>query len=240
VTRATPKLPLVEREVWNGREAASAIGIAAGRWYELNRDGMVPRSIVIGGALRWRRRELMAWLEAGCPESSAWTWRPRSLETRVEDLENQLAALRSRIEESRMLSTGQAMELERRGLRMRSRVVAGETRDGRVAAGKVNREDAETHFDMATQPAVVVDILDGAGTVVASGRVEAHDEARAQQLAYANLMAGTRPESAGAPAASARTPAPGSLEGKLAAAEAERDRLRAELRTRDGSAEGAD
>ena len=36
--------------------------------------GVLPKPVRIGGAVRWRRPEIEAWLAAGCPAMEAWTW----------------------------------------------------------------------------------------------------------------------------------------------------------------------
>ena len=41
----------------------------------MTRAGRMPGKVRLGGAARWRRRDLMAWIEAGCPR------RPRTRST---------------------------------------------------------------------------------------------------------------------------------------------------------------
>ena len=38
-------------------------------------EGAVPLPVRIGGSVRWRRREIEAWIEAGCPHPSSWEYR---------------------------------------------------------------------------------------------------------------------------------------------------------------------
>ena len=40
----------------------------------LKRDGLMPEPIRIGRAVRWNRAELVAWVDAGCPQCSEWQY----------------------------------------------------------------------------------------------------------------------------------------------------------------------
>ncbi|MEX0701311.1 MAG: helix-turn-helix domain-containing protein [Planctomycetales bacterium] len=40
----------------------------------LDSAGRLPRGLRIGGSKRWRRDELLAWIAAGCPRRTEWTW----------------------------------------------------------------------------------------------------------------------------------------------------------------------
>lgn len=37
-----------------------------------NAAGRLPRPVRIGGAVRWRRAEILDWVEAGCPDRRIW------------------------------------------------------------------------------------------------------------------------------------------------------------------------
>jgi predicted DNA-binding transcriptional regulator AlpA len=42
----------------------------------LRRDdaaGRLPQAVRLGGSKRWRRAEIEAWIEAGCPERERWS-----------------------------------------------------------------------------------------------------------------------------------------------------------------------
>jgi predicted DNA-binding transcriptional regulator AlpA len=39
--------------------------------------GLLPRPVRLGRAVRWRRDEILAWIEAGCPDRQAWDARDR-------------------------------------------------------------------------------------------------------------------------------------------------------------------
>lgn len=56
----------------DAREAWTLCGLSKSSWYKNLASGRIPRPVKIGGALRWRRRELDDWIAAGCPARSAW------------------------------------------------------------------------------------------------------------------------------------------------------------------------
>jgi excisionase family DNA binding protein len=55
--------PLADAE-----EAARVCSISESMLYKLNAAGKMPAPVRIGSLLRWKRRELLEWIEAGCPE----------------------------------------------------------------------------------------------------------------------------------------------------------------------------
>lgn len=54
------------------RDAWALCGLSRAAWYKANAAGKVPRPVKIGGATRWRRDELVRWIEAGCPSRNRW------------------------------------------------------------------------------------------------------------------------------------------------------------------------
>ena len=38
----------------------------------LNSSGQIPAPLRIGARPRWRREEILAWIQAGCPAREAW------------------------------------------------------------------------------------------------------------------------------------------------------------------------
>jgi len=53
--------------------AAQLCGISLRTWRRLEREGMVPKPVQLGGRIkRYRRAELLAWMEAGCPSGEQW------------------------------------------------------------------------------------------------------------------------------------------------------------------------
>lgn len=52
-------------------------------WYKNKSSGKIPAPVKIGGALRWRRDELLAWIAADCPPRVKWDAMRKSLATKV-------------------------------------------------------------------------------------------------------------------------------------------------------------
>jgi predicted DNA-binding transcriptional regulator AlpA len=55
------------------REGARLCGISRATWHRLramNRIG--PQPVRLGRAVRYRRAEVVAWVEAGCPDARTW------------------------------------------------------------------------------------------------------------------------------------------------------------------------
>ena len=53
-------------------EAARMCGLSRSTWYKNVAAGEVPAPVKIAGAVRWRRSELVEWIEAGCPPRVMW------------------------------------------------------------------------------------------------------------------------------------------------------------------------
>lgn len=47
---------------------------------QLNQDGRMPRTVPVGARRmnRWRRAEILAWAEAGCPTRAVWETMPHT------------------------------------------------------------------------------------------------------------------------------------------------------------------
>ncbi|MFP4501189.1 MAG: helix-turn-helix transcriptional regulator [Candidatus Hydrogenedentota bacterium] len=58
--------PLVRSELVDAREAAYICGVAKRTWLRLCDSGRAPWGVKLGGCRRWRRSELLAWIEGGC------------------------------------------------------------------------------------------------------------------------------------------------------------------------------
>ena len=54
------------------RDCAALVGVARSTWWTWSALGHVPRPLKIGRTCRWRRNEIMAWIEAGCPGRARW------------------------------------------------------------------------------------------------------------------------------------------------------------------------
>ena len=49
------------------KEASRLCSISASMLYKLNAAGSMPTPIRIGALMRWRRKDLLKWINAGCP-----------------------------------------------------------------------------------------------------------------------------------------------------------------------------
>ena len=57
-------------------ELATLLGISGRTVWRLDASGKLPKAVRIGGAKRWRRLEIEAFVNAGCPARDQWTWSP--------------------------------------------------------------------------------------------------------------------------------------------------------------------
>lgn len=58
------------RELLTAAEAAEMAGVGKRTWWRYVSGGKAPAPVRLGGgggAVRWRRAELLAWIESGCP-----------------------------------------------------------------------------------------------------------------------------------------------------------------------------
>lgn len=58
--------------VVDAREAARLLGISRSTFMKLHSAGKVPSPLRFGRAVRWRRAEIEAWIEAGAPSRDKW------------------------------------------------------------------------------------------------------------------------------------------------------------------------
>ena len=57
-------------------EAANILDIGRSKLYEMHSSGRLgPMPIRLGRSLKWRRSEMLAWIEAGCPSRERWRWK---------------------------------------------------------------------------------------------------------------------------------------------------------------------
>jgi predicted DNA-binding transcriptional regulator AlpA len=52
--------------------AAALAGVSRSHWHALRAAGKLPPSVKLGRAVRWRRDEIIAWINAGCPDAKVW------------------------------------------------------------------------------------------------------------------------------------------------------------------------
>jgi predicted DNA-binding transcriptional regulator AlpA len=69
----TPEAPAILPELLTTRQAAQLCAVGERTWWRWSRSGIAPKPLKIGdgkqGAVRYSRRVIMAWLEAGCPRT---------------------------------------------------------------------------------------------------------------------------------------------------------------------------
>lgn len=53
-------------------EAAAMCRMSRTMFYKLHSSGRTPRPVKLGTLTRWNRRELLDWIEAGCPPRAKW------------------------------------------------------------------------------------------------------------------------------------------------------------------------
>ncbi len=52
--------------------AAALAGVSRSHWHKLRAAGKVPPSVRLGRKVLWKRAEIAAWIDAGCPDSRMW------------------------------------------------------------------------------------------------------------------------------------------------------------------------
>ena len=95
-----PPLPLMARELWDATDVGQALGCSRSQVYELLRVGVLPNPIDVADSRRWRRREIVDWVSAGCPCRDDFNWRPgvpAKLEAFVAVLSREAADLQAEI-----------------------------------------------------------------------------------------------------------------------------------------------
>lgn len=63
---------IVDPALLDAGQAARYRGMSRAAWYKRLSTGLVPRPVKIGSIARWRKDELAAWIEVGCPPRSKW------------------------------------------------------------------------------------------------------------------------------------------------------------------------
>ena len=62
----------IQPELLDVTETARLIGQAISTVHKAHRAGRMPAPVRLGRSIRWRRAELLAWIQAGCPSREAW------------------------------------------------------------------------------------------------------------------------------------------------------------------------
>lgn len=79
-------MPTEPRELLDAKEVAWLFGFSKSQFYALDQMGVFPAGFALGGGKRkWRRRELVDWINSNCPLRSEWKWRP-TVPAKLDDL----------------------------------------------------------------------------------------------------------------------------------------------------------
>ena len=69
-TKDSPRPP--EQLALTAGDVADLLGVSERHVWKLHATGGLPCPIRLGRCVRWRRRELLAWLDADCPSRDKW------------------------------------------------------------------------------------------------------------------------------------------------------------------------
>jgi predicted DNA-binding transcriptional regulator AlpA len=53
-------------------EGAAMAGVCRATWHRLRAAGKIPNGVRLGRCVRWNKAELVAWIEAKCPDRRTW------------------------------------------------------------------------------------------------------------------------------------------------------------------------
>jgi predicted DNA-binding transcriptional regulator AlpA len=70
--RSRSSVAAVEAMLIPDVDAARLAGLSRASWHRLRAAGKLPPAVKLGRAVRWRRAEVVSWIEAGCPDSRTW------------------------------------------------------------------------------------------------------------------------------------------------------------------------
>jgi len=56
----------------SARDLKEMLNVSLRQVWRLNSAGKLPKSIRLGGSVRWNRQEIMDWFGAGCPDRKTW------------------------------------------------------------------------------------------------------------------------------------------------------------------------
>ena len=68
----TAVLPSTDCLLLTAGQVGELLGLSARAVWRLLASGALPRPVKLGRATRWRRREIEAWCERGCPSRDVW------------------------------------------------------------------------------------------------------------------------------------------------------------------------
>ena len=56
----------------SARELARLLDVSLRQVWRLNSTGKLPKPVRLGGSVKWRRSEILAWLGQNCPDRAEW------------------------------------------------------------------------------------------------------------------------------------------------------------------------
>ena len=56
----------------NAKQVAVMLGVSVRQVWRLHTTGRLPKAVRLGNCVRWRRAEIEAFVEAGCPTREKW------------------------------------------------------------------------------------------------------------------------------------------------------------------------
>lgn len=67
---------LYEASLLQAADVAKILNVSIRTLWRLDSASQLPKSLTIGRSRRWRREEIVAWVNAGCPFRKNWNWSP--------------------------------------------------------------------------------------------------------------------------------------------------------------------
>ncbi len=64
--------PETDKLLLSASEAAKMCGVSGRTWWSYHAGGLIPEPVRIRGRTLWRKKELEAWVAAGCPPRDQW------------------------------------------------------------------------------------------------------------------------------------------------------------------------
>jgi predicted DNA-binding transcriptional regulator AlpA len=66
------KTTQMEEKLWTAKQVAAFLKVSTRQVHRLTVDALMPACIRLGGNIRWRKEEIIAWLDAGAPNRERW------------------------------------------------------------------------------------------------------------------------------------------------------------------------
>ena len=61
-----------DKELLNVKDVAAALSVSERQVWKLLSSGRIPMPVRLGRSVRWRRDELLQWVDADCPARDRW------------------------------------------------------------------------------------------------------------------------------------------------------------------------